>query len=337
MHWWPANSWWDWHCANPQGVFTNLRYFNPPLAARYGNASSLLEYTVKSQVQVYESHRALFEAYSKNKYTSTGVIQWMLNNAWPEMLWHLYDFYLNPTASYFAAKKAGEPLIAVYDYKDHSVWVVESAYKEWTDVSLLLKIFSVDGSVVDSFTTHIPKVGADGSIYVTKVPKKEIFYKLGKSAKANMFFLSLLLQDGTGKQISNNFYWISSAEDTLVWGQSNFYRTPCSSYADFLDLDLMPKISIAVSHSSKVVGTVGTDSKVVTTVTVQNPNSNALAFFIRLQVLYKGQYVWPIFWEDNYISLPPTESSVVEATYLLPSSPSLQQVDVTWEFWNNNA
>jgi len=99
----------------------------------------------------------------------------------------------------------------------------------------------------------------------------------------------------------------------------------------------MPKISIAVSHSSKVVGTVGTDSKVVTTVTVQNPNSNALAFFIRLQVLYKGQYVWPIFWEDNYISLPPTESSVVEATYLLPSSPSLQQVDVTWEFWNNNA
>jgi len=25
----------------------------------------------------------MFEAYTRNKYNSTGVIQWMLNNAWP--------------------------------------------------------------------------------------------------------------------------------------------------------------------------------------------------------------------------------------------------------------
>ena len=30
------------------------------------------------------------QAYTRNKYTSTGVVQWMLNNAYPEMIWYLH-------------------------------------------------------------------------------------------------------------------------------------------------------------------------------------------------------------------------------------------------------
>ena len=51
----------------------------------------------------------MFEAYSRNKYVSTGLIQWMLNNAFPQMIWHLYDYYLNPAGSYFGAKKVSFP------------------------------------------------------------------------------------------------------------------------------------------------------------------------------------------------------------------------------------
>ncbi len=51
--------------------------------------------TRMAQTMEYDSERAMFEAYSKNKYVSTGVIQWMLNNAWPSMIWHLYDYYLD--------------------------------------------------------------------------------------------------------------------------------------------------------------------------------------------------------------------------------------------------
>ena len=58
----------------------------------------------------YDSERAMFEAYSRNKYESTGIIQWMLNNAWPSLIWHLYDYYLQPAGGYFGAKKACEPL-----------------------------------------------------------------------------------------------------------------------------------------------------------------------------------------------------------------------------------
>jgi len=30
----------------------------------------------------------------------------MINNPWPSMNWHLFDYYLEPTAAYFAVKKA---------------------------------------------------------------------------------------------------------------------------------------------------------------------------------------------------------------------------------------
>ena len=59
----------------------------------------------------YEGIRAMFEAFSRNKYTSTGVIQWMLNNAWPGIIWHLYDYYLLPGGGYFGAKMANQPLL----------------------------------------------------------------------------------------------------------------------------------------------------------------------------------------------------------------------------------
>lgn len=64
-------------------------------------------------------------AYSQNRHVlSTGLIQWMLNNAWPEMVWHLYDYYLNPGGAFFGVKKALEPLHPMYAYDDSSLWYV---------------------------------------------------------------------------------------------------------------------------------------------------------------------------------------------------------------------
>jgi hypothetical protein len=37
-----------------------------------------------------------------------GVIQWMLNNAWPSMIWHLHDYYLRPAAA-TSARRRREP------------------------------------------------------------------------------------------------------------------------------------------------------------------------------------------------------------------------------------
>jgi exo-1,4-beta-D-glucosaminidase len=77
---------WDFHCGASTGAFGSLRHFSPGLAARLGNATSAADYLKKAQLEAYESHRAMFEAYSKNKYNSTGLIQWMLNSACKSLL-----------------------------------------------------------------------------------------------------------------------------------------------------------------------------------------------------------------------------------------------------------
>ena len=59
----------------------------------------------------YDGERAMFEAYRRNEYTSTGVIQWMLNNAWPSTIWHLYDYYLQPAGGFSARVRRMSPCI----------------------------------------------------------------------------------------------------------------------------------------------------------------------------------------------------------------------------------
>ena len=98
----------------------------------------------------------------------------MLNNAWPEMIWHLYDYYLNTGTeidrvltnvffqnscdppfvilahlggSYYGSKKALEPLHVQYSYSDNSIWGINSLYKD-AMVSVEATVYSMDGKVL---------------------------------------------------------------------------------------------------------------------------------------------------------------------------------------------
>ena len=97
---------WSYHAGGSR--FTTLTVFDTGMNERYGHAADLHDYLRKSEAMAYEGERAMFEAYARNKYASTGVIQWMLNNAWPSTIWHLYDYYLVPAGGYFGTKKATE-------------------------------------------------------------------------------------------------------------------------------------------------------------------------------------------------------------------------------------
>ena len=150
-HLWPVDEYWNFHAGG--GAFKNMQVFSDALNARYGQAASAEDLTYKSQLMTYEGVRAMYEAYSRNKYTSTGVIQWMLNNAWPSMIWHLYDYYLRPGGGYFGAKKAMQTLDPVYGYDDHAVWLVSSQYVDAKDLKITARIFNLDGT--EKFTKEI--------------------------------------------------------------------------------------------------------------------------------------------------------------------------------------
>src|ERR1700741_4094912 len=114
------------------------------MEAVYAKPTSAAEYERVAQTMEYDSERAMFEAYGKNKYVSTGVIQWMLNNAWPSRSWPLSGYYLDGGAGYFAAKKACEPLHIQYSYDDQSIVVVNSTYSPAAGLHANVHVYSAD-------------------------------------------------------------------------------------------------------------------------------------------------------------------------------------------------
>jgi len=105
--------------------FGTLHDLDTAIAKRYGRWTSLAGYDEEAQVQNYETQRAEFEAYidhSQNKRApSTGIVYWQLNKGWPTLLWDLYNQDTDQAGSYFGAKKANEPLHALYAYDSGTV------------------------------------------------------------------------------------------------------------------------------------------------------------------------------------------------------------------------
>jgi exo-1,4-beta-D-glucosaminidase len=298
-HLWPIDDVWNFHAGG--GVFKDVHVFTEALNARYGAATSVEDYAFKSQLQGYEGIRAMYEAYSRNKYTSTGVVQWMLNNAWPSMIWHLYDYYLRPGGTYFGAKKAMEPLHPIYGYDDHSVWLVSSQYEDAKGLKLTAKILNLDMS--EKFSKEVDvDAAADSTNKVLSLPDI--------SDLSATYFLVLRLQDASGKQVGSNFYWLSSKPETLAWDKSNWWTTPTASYADYTALSQLPKVKLNVASRTEQKG-----GEAITHVTLENP-SKSLAFFVRLKVNKTGgEEVLPVIWQDNYVSLSPGEKREITATY----------------------
>ena len=265
-HLWPMDDVWNYHAGG--GAFKDLHVFSDALNARFGAATSAEDFAVKSQLQTYEGVRAMYEAYSRNKYVSTGVIQWMLNNAWPSMIWHLYDFYLRPGGGYFGAKKAMESLHPVYGYDDHSIWVVSSQYTDVKGLKLTAKVFNLDMSEKNSQQASID-AAADSTSKVLTLPDID--------GLSPTYFLVLRLEDSAGKLVGSNFYWLSTKPETLDWEKSNWYTTPTSSYADYTALGQLPKVRLNLAHHTEHKG-----EEAITHIALENP-SKSLAFFVRLK------------------------------------------------------
>jgi len=299
-HLWPVDDVWNFHAGG--GAFRTLSVFNRALNERYGTATTLEDYVWKAQLMSYEGERAMFEAFGRNKYVSTGVIQWMLNNAWPAVIWHLYDYYLRPAGGYFGTKKACEPLHIQYSYDDASVAVVNSLYKPFANLRASAKVYNLDLSEKFSKSATLD-VSPDSSQKVFTIPATD-----GLDAT---YFVKLDLEDAHGKSISSNFYWLSTKPDVSDWKNSTWFYTPISSYADLTGLKSLPPVQLEASSRSGQENGEGT-----THVSISNATSH-LALFVHLRITKgkSGEEVLPILWEDNYFPLMPGEKREVAASY----------------------
>jgi exo-1,4-beta-D-glucosaminidase len=322
-HLWPEDSFWNYH-AGSEG-FRDLSHFDGAMKAIYGPPTGLDDYEIKSQAMAYDGERAMFEAYSRNKYTSTGVIQWMLNNAWPSLIWHLYDYYQQPAGGYFGTKKACEPLHVQYSYDDNSIVVVNSLYRKFTGLIVTARLY--DDSLHERFSKQVQTdVDADGVAQALTLPANAF------SPASPVYFVKLELQTSDGKTASNNFYWLSSKQNVYEWPKTTYKYTPVSSYEDFTALQNLTRVKLDVSEAR-----VTTPEGPVVRVTVKNP-SDHLAFQVRFGIQKSGQAaeILPVFWDDNYIELMPGESREVSARYL-PTSDVSGPLEVTIVGWNVDA
>jgi exo-1,4-beta-D-glucosaminidase len=297
---WPMSEFWTFHAGGDE--FKDLRLFTEALEARYGKATSAEDYARKAQALAYDGQRAMFEAYGRNKYTATGVIQWMLNNAWPSMIWHLYDWFLRPGGGYYGTKKACEPMHVQFSYDDRSVAVVNDLAEAFP--GLKVKAQLLDFGLATRFTQEAKvDVAADG---VTRA-----FFLPQPKGLSTTYFLRLALEDSSGRPRSTNFYWLSTQEDVLDWEKTQWYYTPTRRHADLRALARLPPTTLALRTGPEEEG-----AEPAARVRVEN-TGRALAFQVHLKLVdaASGEEVLPVFWDDNYFELLPGELREVRVAY----------------------
>jgi exo-1,4-beta-D-glucosaminidase len=312
---WPINEYWTFHAGG--GQFRDLARFTQALEARYGPATSVEDYARKAQALTYEGERAMFEGYGRNKYSSTGVIQWMLNNAWPSMIWHLYDYYLRPGGGYYGTKKACEPVHVQFSYDDRSVVVVNDEQRPHEGLKVTARLLNLDLSEAFAGEAQID-VPADAVVRPLTVPRPDDL--------SQTYFLVLEATSADGESVSSNFYWLSTQEDVLDWDNTEWFYTPTKTYADLTALADLPQTTLVLDAEPT-----GPDGAV--RIHVRNTGT-ALAFQVHLRVedADEGQEVLPVFWSDNYLQLLPGESRTLTAEFLHGQAPA--RVTLTADAWN---
>lgn len=69
----------------------------------------------KRQYVQYEWVRITMELYRREKWFSSGLIYWMLNDCWPACGWAIIDYYARPKAAWYGFRRVAAPVVASID------------------------------------------------------------------------------------------------------------------------------------------------------------------------------------------------------------------------------
>lgn len=283
------------HMSTSVSSFYTREIYNKALWARYGAPTSLANYLLKAQMMDYEATRAEFEAYAA-KWTAdrpaTGLIYWMLNNAWPSLHWNLFDYYLHPAGSYFGAKVGSRLMHVAYDYTTSSIYLINRSLAASGSLDLSVDLLSLDGKTISSSKSNV-QASPNSSKRLAKVD--------GIDKIKDVALLKLALKSGN-KVLSRNVYHLTPRPDTLDFDNSTWYHTPVTNYADFKALNKLSSADLEI----KINGS---------RISLHN-KSKTPAVFIRLNLVDgSGQDVVPIIWSDNYVTLWPNERLELDVNY----------------------
>lgn len=103
------------------------------------------------------------------------------------MIWHLYDYYLNPGGSYFGTKKACEDLhiqyplcyvdvndvltFIMYSYNDQSIWIVNSLYVPFYNVEAVIEVLHFNSTSLFSKSIQVSSITPDSALQIYVLPE----------------------------------------------------------------------------------------------------------------------------------------------------------------------
>lgn len=306
-HLWPIDDVWKLHAGGKE--FHNIDAFLDAVTGRFGEVSSAEELAELSQLMTYEAQRAMFEAYTRNRYRATGVIQWMLNNAWPSLIWHLFDYYLRPGGGYFGTKKACAPLHVLYAYDTREVVAVNDTGRPRHGLRAGVRAWTPGGALTFHHTAGVDlDDGASATVCAIPPPAD------GEPVQ----LVELRLFGADGHERVRNFYWVPAVLDELDHPANFWIRTPVRRHADLRALRSLPPAQVAA-----------TAVRVGDRVRVRAHNrGDQLALFIQLRLAdERGRDVLPVLWDDNYVSIPPGEDVAIDAR--IPAGAAAERVAFT--------
>jgi exo-1,4-beta-D-glucosaminidase len=301
------------HASAAWSTFATLTPFDIALAQRYGAPKSLADYVAKSQLENYDNVRAQFEAFNARMDAakpSTGVVYWMLNNAWPSLHWHLYDYFLNPAGAYFGARIANEPVHVQYSYDTHAIVLVNHTLNSERGLQATIRVHNLDGGL--AFERRLQGIELAGNA------TRQLMTLPALAGLSPVYFIELELAHADGKSIGRNVYWLSTQTDELDWAHSNWYLTPVTRYADLTALQSLPPATSEVQATMRREG-----DEVTATVTLTvPPSSKAVALFQHVSIKRSagGEPMLPILWSDNDVTLWPGESLTLTAHFATPGA-----------------
>lgn len=313
-------------------TFSNRKIYHAALFARYGAPTDAADYVQKAQMVDYEATRAQFEAYAAMwdaARPATGLIYWMLNNAWPSLQWNLFDYYLRAAGSYFGAKTGSRLEHVAYDYKHKGVHLISRSRPSEATVEpnmhciVHMEAIDMNGRQILDKTVEVETRPNTSRVIVKKL------HELNKIQ--HVAFLRLKLVDANSSTLSRNVYWLTKDADQLAWDDSDWRYTPVKRYADYTALNRLPRANVTVTarrmQPSQRFPSVN--------VTLHN-HSPVPAVFVRLNLVNKVEnektlQMWedvvPVAWEDNYVTLWPNETMMLLAEPMTDIRAAYLQVD----------
>ncbi len=281
---WPIGDVWayhDWHQTGNGAV----KSFTDALEKRFGAPTGLEDFERKAQMMEYESYRAIFEGMNAGLWTeNSGRMLWMTQPAWPSSAWQIFSFDYDTHAAFYGVKKAAEPIHVQMNLPDHRVVLVNNTRDALKGVQVRARVVGLDGRSEGEQEAKVV-ANAEG---VTPVLNLD----LASAMKRGAVLVRLEATDAGGQVLSTNSYW-QAADDVGYRALTTMGAATVTANTSLEGQGEETTANITLTNS-------GTVPAVETKLTVMNAD---------------GTQVLPAYFSDNYVTLLPGETRVIEIRF----------------------